>query len=341
MPVDTEALAAKYRAATLDLDNRRLLLTSFKGSLQEHDFTEPANCGGLGRIRHFRRRTSAGWPSNPLPNDPAHAKLNRERTDELRAQVFQNSACNWRCWYCFVPFSLLTADPARSRWISIPELFELYLQQPNRPSVLDLSGGQPELTPEWVLWTIEEIERRGMQREIFLWSDDNLSCEYFWRYLTVLQQERIANCAFYGRVACFKGFDAASFAFNTQADPAWFERQFDLMFRLVASGMDVYGYVTLTTPSANDVFGKMREFVDRLQKIDENLPLRIVPLEVQEFTPVTPRLNPIRKDSLNHQWRALEAWCDELSKRFSTELRNLPIQSIPMRGKPLRDHVRQ
>jgi uncharacterized Fe-S cluster-containing radical SAM superfamily protein len=339
MPVDTEALAAKYRAATLDLDDRRLLLTSFRGSVQERDLSEPANCDGLGRIRHFRRRMSTGWPLNPLPNDPAHARLKREPVDELRAQVFQNAACNWRCWYCFVPFNLLAADPARSRWISVPELFELYLREPNHPFVMDLSGGQPELTPEWVLWTIDEVARRGMEREIYVWSDDNLSCDYFWRYLSNKQQEQIANCAFYGRAACFKGFDAGSFAFNTQADPGWFDRQFDLMSRLVASGMDVYGYVTLTAPSSNDLQARMRVFLDRLQTIDEYLPLRMVPLEVQEFTPVTPRLNPSRSESLSNQWRALEAWRDELSFRFTPEQREWPIHCVPLRNLRRREGV--
>lgn len=340
MPVDSESLAAKYRAATLDLDHRRLLLTSFKGSVQELDLSEPSNCEGLGRIRHFRRWTGDGWPSNPLPTDPALARLGRETKDELRAQVFQNSACNWRCWYCFVPFNLLSADPTRSRWIGVSELFELYLQEPNRPNVIDLSGGQPELTPEWVLWTIEEIERRGMQQEVYLWSDDNLSCDYFWRYLSTKQQERIAHCAFYGRVACLKGFDASSFAFNTQADLGWFEQQFNLMSRLVESGMDVYGYVTLTAPSSNDLQGRMRQFVDRLQAIDENLPLRVVPLKIQEFTPVTPRLNPSRSESLDNQWLALDAWRDELSLRFSLEQRQQPIQDVPLRSRRMHEGVR-
>ena len=34
----------------------------------------------------------------------------------------------------------------------------------------------------------------------------------------------------------------------------------------------------------------MRCFVDRLQRIDPNLPLRTIPLEVQAFSPVLPRL---------------------------------------------------
>src|SRR5690348_16448027 len=75
MPVDTEGLAQKYRAATVDVPGRKLLITNLCGTEQQQDLTEPPNCGGFGRIRHFRRATSTGWPPNPLPIDPACARL--------------------------------------------------------------------------------------------------------------------------------------------------------------------------------------------------------------------------------------------------------------------------
>src|SRR6266849_2900922 len=297
MPIDTEALARKYRAASIDAPNKRLLVTNFRGTQQEKDLTERANCNGFGRIRHFQRATSSGWPSNPLPIDPACNALHLGPQNEIRAQVYQNAACNWRCWYCFVPFNLLSADRAHSAWLTPSELFQLFLEQPDRPVLLDLSGGQPELTPEWVVWMIEEIQKNGLHGQIYLWSDDNLSCDYFWRYLTPNQQETVATYPYYGRAACFKGFDEESFAFNTRAEKSWFVRQFELMQRLVRSGMDVFAYATFTTPSTSLIADEMPQFVDRLQAIDENLPLRTVPLEIQTFTPVLERLDSIRLET--------------------------------------------
>jgi uncharacterized Fe-S cluster-containing radical SAM superfamily protein len=329
MPIDTEALAAKYRATTIDLQNRRLLITNFKGSEQEKDLTEPANCGGFGRIRHFYRKTSAGWPSNPLPIDPAIAALKLSPGDEIRAQVFQNAACNWRCWYCFVPFDLLSADLAHSAWVSPAELLQMFLEEAHRPQVLDLSGGQPELVPEWTLWMIEEIEKHGLSGQIYVWSDDNLSCDYFWRYLSPDQQRKVASYQYYGRVACFKGFDEESFAFNTRAEKSWFNRQFELMARLVKSGMDVYAYVTLTSDGSTDIPTAVPRFVDRLQEIDVNLPLRTVPLEIQRFTPMLLRLDDAHKGTLDYQWQAVEAWKRELERRFPESMRNSSIVEVP------------
>ena len=89
--LDLDPRAARYRERSLDLGGRKLLMTRFTGSEQERDLTEPSNCGGYGRVRHFRRQTSLGWPSNPLPIDPACRALSLRPADMIRAQVFQNS----------------------------------------------------------------------------------------------------------------------------------------------------------------------------------------------------------------------------------------------------------
>jgi hypothetical protein len=131
-------------------------------------------------------------------------------------------------------------------------------------------------------------------------------------------------------VVCFKGFDQASFAFNTRAEGSWFNRQFELMARLVGSGMDLYAYVTFTTPNADGINDAMRRFVDRLQNIDENLPLRTVPLEIQPFSPMSSRLTPVHSLAFKNQWRAVEAWQREIEDRFSAEARAVPINQVSL-----------
>ncbi|MFB2878682.1 hypothetical protein [Floridanema aerugineum] len=175
MAINTEALSARYRAASVDLSGKRLLITNFLNTEQEKDLTEPPNCGGVGRIRHFRRTLgNPGWPLNPLPIDPACKALSLPSTDMIRAQVFQYAACNWRCWYCYVPFELLSANPDYSDWLSPATLIHRYLAQPDPPPIIDLTGGQPDLVPEWVPWMMAELKNRGLERQVYLWSDDNL-----------------------------------------------------------------------------------------------------------------------------------------------------------------------
>lgn len=326
--IDTEAVSMRYRTMAVNLAEKRLLLTNFHNTEQEPDLTEPANCKGFGRIRHFRRATTNGWPRNPLPIDPVRKQLGFGPADQLRAQAFQNAVCNWRCWYCFVPFNLLSANREHSDWLHPSELIDLYLQQPDPPAMIDLTGGQPDLVPEWVPWMMEELERRQLGKDVFLWSDDNLSNDYFWRFLSNTQRELVATYENYARVCCFKGFDPESFEFNTLAEPELFDTQFDIFARLLATGMNLFAYVTITTPSRDQIDDGIRRFVDRLQEVHPNLPLRTIPLEIQMFTPVLHRLNEVKKDALKNQWLAVEAWTKEIENRYSFAERNVSICDV-------------
>jgi len=327
--IDTARTAERLRQRVIDPSTRRVLISRLAGSSQAQDFTVPANCGGFGRVRHFRRATAPGWPSNPLPIDPAAKALGLPHADLLRTQAFQNAACAWRCWYCFVPFELLAGNPDQGQWFTVGELLDLYLAEVNRPVVIDLTGGSPDLTPEWVVWMMEALRERGLDRTVYLWSDDNLSTDYLWRYLSHEQRRAMVQYANYGRVACFKGFDAASFAFNTRAAPEAFDTQFKLMARLLALGLDCYGYATFTGASSVGVSSAMERFVDHLQLLDENLPLRTIPLHIDPFTPVKPRLNDARREALNVQDAAISAWNEELGRRFSAADRALSITEVP------------
>jgi uncharacterized Fe-S cluster-containing radical SAM superfamily protein len=331
--INTDEFSAHLRAKAIDLEHRQILVTNFFNTKQQEDLSEPPNCDGFGRIRHFSRTDSSGWFPNPLPIYPVCKALGIPITSTLRAQVFQNAVCNWRCWYCYVPFDLLSANRKHSSFLSSSRLVDLYLNQPEPPPLIDLTGGQPDLVPEWVLWMMDELDSRSLSGAVYLWSDDNLSNDYFWKYLSDAEIERIASYPNYGRVCCFKGFNATSFSFNTLADPSLFDRQFGLMQRLMSTGIDIYGYITITTPYQDHIDDDMRYFFDRIQSIDENLPLRIVPLEVQEFTPLVTRLDDTKRVALKNQWTALERWQRELEARFDSEQRALNISDVVLHNR--------
>ncbi|WP_146657830.1 hypothetical protein [Enhygromyxa salina] len=340
--IKTEKYSAKMRQRIVRPAQRQLLISRIAGSVQEKDMTLPPNCGGLGRIRHFYKGSGGeGWPATPLPIVPALSSLGREQSDSLTAEVFQNAGCNWRCWYCFVPFELLDGREAHGEWVNAGELVDRYIAEPDatRPAMIVLSGGQPDLCPEWVPWTMEALRARNLEGKVYLWSDDNLSTDYFWTYLTEEQRILVATFKGYGRVACFKGFDNESFAFNTGAAPKLFDQQFDLFARLLATGVDLYAYVTLTGPSVHNIDDRVARFVDRLQSVHPNLPLRTAPLRVVTFGVVGERLRGplvrIRDDAERAteevQVRAIAAWMRELEARFDGEARATPIDRVTIR----------
>ena len=100
MSTKTDELSERLRDRAVQPQARQVLVSRIAGSEQEGDLSEPPNCNGYGRVRHFRYETPAPWPKNPLPMVPAAHRLARPVDQVSNAQVFQNAACNWRCWYC-------------------------------------------------------------------------------------------------------------------------------------------------------------------------------------------------------------------------------------------------
>lgn len=241
----------------------------------------------------------------------------------MTAQVFQYAACAWRCWYCFVPNNLLNADPNHAKWFSTSELVELYSQVSNPPRIIVLSGGSPDLIPEWTLWMMTALKEADIDHNTYLWADDNLSTTYFLDKLSASDHEMMRNYPNYGRVCCIKGFDETSFAFNTRAEPEGYYKQFEILRSVLDLGLDTYGYVTLTSPHADHVTKKVANLIDRLQEINTDLPLRFVPLRIEVFAPVKQRLacDPARENSLGVQEEAIAVWNSEIKRRFNVRSR--------------------
>ncbi|MNM79183.1 Radical SAM superfamily protein [compost metagenome] len=330
--INTSVISEELRLKSVDLINQRVLITNFNNSTQKNDFTLPPNCEGYGRIRHFKRGiTNEKWIANPLPIDPVSKALSLDSADLIKAQVFQLASCNWRCWYCFVPYNLLSANPQYAGWLSAKEMIDFYMNLEERPKVIDLTGGQPDLAPEWVLWLMKELEIRNLADEVYLWSDDNLSNDYFFRYLSEADRDYISKYKNYSRVCCFKGFNEESFEFNTSASRDLFKNQFYHFERLFSIGLDLYCYTTFTSPNVKGIGRDIAFFMDELQKIHENLPLRTIPLEVQIFSTVSPRIKSIHEEAIKIQYTAMEKWREELQRRFSSTMLEKNIADVPMR----------
>lgn len=328
-PLDSQKLAERLRKKSVDRQARAIRMTKFPGSNQATDLSLPPNCGGFGRIHHFRLKPDPNWITDPLPTLPACKYLGSSVTNVLLTQVFQLAACDFRCWYCFVDFSLLSADPKHSDMVTPKQLLQTMLDEKVNSQVVDLSGGQPDLVPEYVLWFLEARKDLGLEQSHFVWADDNLSTDYTWRYLSEEEIAFMVQTPGFSRVGCLKGFDAESFTFNTRADGALFDRQIELLGRFVRAGFDQYGYITITTMSIEDLRGKMARLLDEIQnRVHPNFPLRIVPLRIFSFNANANRYN---QQAETNQFRALEAWLAEMQLRFSAAELATPITEVNIR----------
>jgi uncharacterized Fe-S cluster-containing radical SAM superfamily protein len=205
---------------------------------------------------------------------------------------------------------MLSADVARSEWKTAVELLDMYWSESERPAILDLSGGSPDLLPEWVVWMMDAIEDTGRKSSIYLWSDDNLSSDYLLSQGHSLLSRMESYGHGYGKVCCLKGFDPFSFSFNTGAEPAGFEEQLRILEGYAKCGIDLYLYITLTSPPRSDDGELVRAFVERLRKIRWDLPSRTVALHIAEFDTMRSRISEARQDAMKNQWRLVRAWRD-------------------------------
>lgn len=325
-----ERMSEQLRVKSIDFKSKTIRMAKLTGSLQESDLSSPLNCGGFGRVHHFRMGNDPKWIKDPLPMAPACKYFNAPASNVMLAQVFQLAACDFRCWYCFVDYSMLSADSVRSGFVSPKNLLGMMTRENVNSSIIDLSGGQPDIVPEYALWFLEARSELGMEKSHFVWVDDNLSTDFLWKHLSERQLSFLVNVPGFARVGCIKGFDAESFAFNTRADESLFDRQIDILNRLVKTGFDQYGYITLTAMNISNAQEKISRLLDGIQnKIHPNLPLRIVPLRVFQFGANAERYN---KQAEENQFHVLDAWMLEMQKRFTSSQLSIPITEVKIRS---------
>ena len=331
--INTTKLSGDLRKRAINVPAKQVLISKISDSIQELDITSPLECEGYGRIKIFRQRTKEGWPTNPLPIVPACRSLGiSSPPNEMNALVYQNAACAWRCWYCFVPYTLLGANKKYSKWFTADELIEFYMKIPDRPLIIDLSGGSPDLVPEWTIWMMQSLIKLGLNKQVYLWNDENLSTNYLFEKLQPHDLKLMRSYRNYGRVCCIKGYDVHSFEFNTHARDIDFENQFKTLRKVVELGIDVYVYITLTTPTDNNIDNGVKDIFDKLQSINVNLPLRVVPLRIEKYSSNEFRINEDseRERSLDIQDQVILKWVEELNLRFDESMRKKHICDVPL-----------
>lgn len=318
----------------IDLKNKKILISKIVGSEQEQDLSEKPTCNGYARIHHFKRAV-LNWVDDPLPIDPANRFFKiKDNQPQINVQVFQLAYCNMNCWYCFVPDNLKEVQKNCSKWFSCKEMVDELEKFCKDKTVIDLSGGNPELTPEWPLWLARELKSRKLDRKYYIWSDDTLSTQSMFNFLTEDEILELASYKNYGKVCCFKGFDEDSYVYNSGLVKDNYNNQFAILKKYIDYGFDVYGYITLTTENTEDLELKISRFIDRLQKeVSYYFPLRIIPLKIFQFSPTKGRIqkNPNSKIAINNQDLILKKWIQEIKKRYTDSEINQNICDIKIR----------
>lgn len=328
--IDLDIFSHSLRERAIKKESKQILVTNFLDSEQAKDASN-INCEGFGRIRTLSQTPRPNWVNSCVRYRVASARMGLSDTESELCQVFQNAVCNFRCWFCFVDYKLLKGDFTHSAYLTVDDLLELFLREKSPARIIALSGGQPDIIPEWAPWFIKALLHRGLTNEYFIWLDDNLSTQFAWGYLTGEEWELMKWYPNFGRLCGIKSFTKERFFENTNVRPEFFDRQLDTLGRLVKEGMDVYIELALTTSDLSNLAKDMSDFFDLLQqKVHHNIPLRINPTQIREYSPNKNRILEIRRLALVNQYVVLNAFLEELHKRFSSSELALPQHLVQL-----------
>lgn len=347
---DPIELAKKLRPKMIDLENKKVLLAVLAGTGQQKDLTASRFYEDVFRSKIYTkvedmeldpfRGEPAGIAAGKLTIPGKTLVTPRECNAAFLGQI---NGCNLNCWYCYVDRVCNSANPKFGKYFSAEEYLTQFLIESRKHqnsvnpdlklNVLRISGGEVFIVPEIIFWIVEAIEKFKLENHIYVWVDCNLvTGDFYWKYLTQEQREKIRNFKNLGVCVCHKGFDRKTFHENTKAAPEFFDEQFKMHRRLIDEGLDVYSYLYPVTSSTHNSRKRLTTFMDRLQEeVSECAPLRMATPPIKVYGPTTKRLTPEREKALENQWKAMKIWKEELLKRFSSsELAQKPHE-VPVK----------
>lgn len=323
------ALQMNLREHIYNNEKRSIKVINFSETPQRGDSYHVQSTSPYVRVREFSSFAMHAQPRFIDYRSPRYnclLKKNAKAADApWRTATVQLLGCSWRCWYCYVDATNLAKSSPHAREIGIAELCDEILSLPL--DIIDLSGGQPDLVPEWVSITHDRLSRLGDGSSVHLRSEDNLSNDCLWRFLGDKEARRLATSDRYTRVGCFKGFDEESYV-NVVGKAGSLDDQFACAERLFETGFDPFYYATFSPGTVDRIEMRVRAFFERLQRISEWLPLRIVPLSLRKTSnwnrgrTMSFDEETSRSDCANQIWFELisEAFGDDA---FETELADL------------------
>lgn len=180
-----------------------------------------------------------------------------------------------------------------SKFFSAKELVDMYLSLDVPPKNIDISGGSPDLVPEFIYWFLKELENRGLMGKVSIWVDSNLEYEHF-RTLSPDVVSYIAEFPNIMFLCSLKGWDEESASLNARSKNV-FKNQIKGIEFLIKSKIPFYFYLTFVSVNSK-ITPDIKELFRILYCIDRSVPLRAIVLKVSSFSAMSSKsIEIIRK----------------------------------------------
>lgn len=312
--MDPIKYAEKLRPRMINLPKKKILLARFTGPTSQMKWDTKKIFFDF--FRTYGRPDE--WGRSPLPIVSfAAQKLNFDIRDCTHSFVFQVNGCNLFCWFCYVNDAINRAIPESGRFFTAREILFYFLVAarkaqftPEKLNILRISGGEPMLVPEIIVWLIKEIKNLELQNLIYLRVDTNLIPDFYFTKLIEEQRKLIREFPNVGFTGCYKGIDEFEFWKNTKADPKFLSWQFKIHRRYLDEGLDFPAYLVPLFHNHKNLEERIKRFINIFCKeVGEKELKNLWLLEIHGYYPSTKeRLTPERKRAIETQEKVKEIW---------------------------------
>jgi uncharacterized Fe-S cluster-containing radical SAM superfamily protein len=251
-----------------------------------------------------------------------------------RAFTLQIAGCNYGCNYCFVPPETNACNLNFAKYFSVKEIIDYFLkarEEFKEPiNVIRITGGENTIVPEFLLDIYSEIEKIN---GTYLWVDTNLSTTKYMERVEsdlkdVMQKRNV------GVTGCFKGTCKEDFSIITGSEPKFYEKQFEAAKLFLKWGTDLYVYLPALVYEKN-IEQKMTGFIEMLQELNKNLPLRVEMLIIHEYPAALRNMELKAKECrpmpTTDQRLVFDLWYNKLlPKYYSKDMLNKFCCEVPL-----------
>ena len=267
--------------------------------------------------------------------------------------------CPLNCWHCYLEECLKNScqycgripncDRTRREtleiktdWFSAKKIVDSFLEQRDidashnlESNVLRITGGEPLLIPNFILEILKELKSRGLDKEIFVWTETNLIplIAKIGDFYVISDEilEELVNFSNFCIHPCFHGLNESEFQVITGASLKRYDLLFDALRRLLKNGIDVYPTFGSNVSNKDSI----ELFYERISQIDSSLPLRFALIEYSfNYPAVIERMEyysslGISKPGTYDKNQSIEVWNRLLNKHFKKNYTDLPRHLIP------------
>jgi uncharacterized Fe-S cluster-containing radical SAM superfamily protein len=276
------------------------------------------------------------------------------------------SLCPINCWHCYLEECLKaecafcgldgTCDENSEKrikslqiskdWFSAKNILSAFLEQRKEDkskalfsNVLRITGGEPLLVPNLILEILQELEKLGLNKEIFVWTETNLI-----PLCTLDEQGDIIPDDLLNRLGkfknfcihpCFHGISANDFKENTGETIDNYDALINGLGRLIQADIDVYPTFggNVNNPDA------IEHFYQKISEIDALLPLRFNIIEFDlDYSPIKWRRAHIPEFEQKHKviydrFLVIDKWNELLRKNTNYNYADIPRHLVPIKKK--------